>query len=137
MAMRARGPRARYGSPLGIFLFLLPGLGVYTILMLYPSVMSLYYSVLDWNGGPLSQARFIGLDNFRQMLSDPYLPGALINNARVLLLDWAFQLPLALLLAFAITRLRRGASIYRFLFFIPVIIPAATLALMWGFVFSG
>jgi raffinose/stachyose/melibiose transport system permease protein len=137
MARRAGGRRAQYGSPLGILLFLLPGLGTYTVLMLYPSVLSLYYSLLDWNGGPLSRAPFVGLANFQQMLGDPYLPGALLNNARVLFLSWAFQLPLALLLAFAITRLRRGGSVYRFLFFIPVIIPAATMALLWGFVFSG
>jgi ABC-type sugar transport system permease subunit len=92
---------------------------------------------LNWNGGPLSQAQFIGLDNFRQLFSDPYLPPALVNNLRVLFLSWAFQLPLALLLAFAIVRLRRGGSVYRFLFIIPYIIPAATLALVWGFVFSG
>ena len=44
--------RSQYGSGVGIFLFLLPGVGVYTTLMLYPSLLSLYYSVLDWEGGP-------------------------------------------------------------------------------------
>ena len=47
--------RSHYGSGLGIFLFLLPGVGVYTVLMLYPSLLSLYYSVLDWEGGPVSR----------------------------------------------------------------------------------
>ena len=129
--------RSHYGSGLGIFLFLLPGVGVYTILMLYPSLLSLYYSVLDWEGGPVGDAPFVGLDNFREAFDDPVVREALGNNARVLFLNWAFQLPMALLLAFTLSRLRRGAALYRFLFFIPVILPVATLALLWRFVFSG
>ena len=78
-----------------------------------------------------------GLECGDRMLSDPYLPGALVNNARLVFLSVVFQLPMALLLAFAITRLRRGGSVYRFLFFLPVIVPTATMALVWSFVFSG
>jgi raffinose/stachyose/melibiose transport system permease protein len=122
---------------LGIFLFLLPGLGVYTVLMLYPSLLSLYFSLLDWQGGPILAAPVVGLDNFSQMFQDEFVGLALGNNSRTLLLNWAFQLPAALLLAFVLSRLRRGAALYRFLFYIPVVLPAATLALMWRFVFSG
>jgi raffinose/stachyose/melibiose transport system permease protein len=43
----------------------------------------------------------------------------------------------ALLLAFTLSRLRHGVNLYRFLFFIPVILPIATLALLWRFIFSG
>jgi ABC-type sugar transport system permease subunit len=129
--------RSQYGSGLGICLFLLPGVGVYTTLMLYPSLLSLYYSVLDWEGGPVSRAPFVGLDNFREAFDDPVVADALGNNARVLFLNWAFQLPLALILAFTLARLRHGAALYRFLFFIPVILPVATLALLWRFIFSG
>ncbi len=126
-----------YGSGLGILLFLLPGVGVYTLLMLYPAVLSLYYSVLDWEGGPVSSAPFVGADNFRDLFSDKYVRMALGNNIRVLGLSWLFQLPLALLLAFTLSRLRYGSSAYRFLFFVPVILPVATLALLWRFIFSG
>jgi raffinose/stachyose/melibiose transport system permease protein len=129
--------RSHYGSNLGIFLFLLPGVGVYTVLMLYPSLLSIYYSVLDWEGGPVSKAPFVGLDNFREMFDDPVVVRALGNNVRLLFLNWAFQLPIAMVLAFTLSRLRRGSAIYRFLFYLPVVLPAATLALLWRFVFSG
>ena len=118
-------------------LFLFPGLAIYSVLMFYPAVISLYYSLLDWNGGPVSKAKFVGLGNFRTLIHDPYIPGALENTARLVGISWLIQLPLALLLAFAIARLKRGGSIYRFLYIIPFIVPAATLALVWSFVFSG
>jgi raffinose/stachyose/melibiose transport system permease protein len=126
-----------YGSGLGIFLFLLPGIGVYTLLMLYPTMLSLYYSVLDWQGGPVGEASFVGIDNFLELFNDRYVGMALGNNGRVLLLGWLVQLPMALLLAFTLSRLRHGSQTYRFLFFIPVILPIATLALLWRFIFSG
>jgi raffinose/stachyose/melibiose transport system permease protein len=135
-ARRSRGT-SWYGNPLGIMLFLLPGLGVYTALMLYPSLLSLYYSVLEWEGGPVGAAPFVGLANFQQMLGDRYVAVALGNNARRLFLDWSFMLPVALMLAYVLSRLRHGAAVYRFVFYIPVILPAATLALLWRFLLSG
>jgi ABC-type sugar transport system permease subunit len=137
MSVRRKPLSSHYGGTFGIFLFLLPGLGVYTLFMLYPSLLSLYYSVLQWQGGPIRLAPFVGLDNFAKILDDPYILNALINNGRLLILNWTVQLPIALLLAYALTRLRRGMNLYRFLFYIPVVLPAATLALMWRFVFSG
>lgn len=137
MTSRRSVRSSTYGSTVGILLFLLPGLGVYTVLMLYPSLLSLYYSVLQWEGGPISAAPFVGLANFRQILTDPFTALALGNNTRRLFLNWIFQLPVALALAYVLSRLRRGASLYRFVFYIPVILPAATMALMWRFVFSG
>jgi ABC-type sugar transport system permease subunit len=105
--------------------------------MLYPSLLSLYYSVLDWQGGPIRSAPFVGLDNFKRLFTDHFILLALSNNGRMLLLNWIFQLPVALVLAYVLSRLRRGTGFYRFLFYIPVILPAATMALMWRFVFSG
>jgi raffinose/stachyose/melibiose transport system permease protein len=137
MSRQNRRRRSHYGSGWGIFLFLLPALGLYTVLMLYPSLMSLYFSILDWQGGPIGAAPIVGTANFEAMLDDPVIPRALTNNGRMLFLNWAFQLPLAVMLAFVISRLRHGASAYRFLYYIPVVLPTATLALMWRFMLSG
>jgi len=127
----------RYGTPLGIFLFLLPGVGAYTLFMLYPTLLSLVYSFLQWQGGPILKAPFVGLDNFFQMFRDPFIRMALGNNLRMLTLNWAFQLPIALMLAYLLSRLRRGVTFYRFIFYIPVILPVATMGLLWRFIFSG
>ena len=111
MLSKKRAFSINYGSPLGIVLFLLPGLGIYTLFMLYPSLLSLYYSVLEWQGGPVSAAPFVGLANFQKMLDDPYILKALSNNGRMLFLNWVFQLPVALLLAYVLSRLRRGLRV--------------------------
>src|SRR5688500_20187643 len=106
MRLERRRRRSHYGSGLGIALFLLPGVGVYTALMLYPSALSLYYSVLDWEGGPVGRAPFVGLDNFRAMFDDPVVRKALGNNVRLIFLSWACPLPGALVRAVRLGRPR-------------------------------
>lgn len=129
-------PRKRhYGSPIGIALFLLPGLGIFTVMMLYPTVQSVIYSLLNWQG--LRNTReFVGLANYVHVLRDPVVYIALTNNFRAWLLYNFVQLPLALLLAFALSRKVRFASLFRFLYYIPSVTSGSALALMWLFIFT-
>jgi len=124
-----------YGTPLGIALFLLPGLGLYTVLMLYPSVQSFAYSLLDWEGLRATK-EFVGLANYAHVLRDPVVQVALGNNLRALLLYMVVQLPLALLLAFALSRRVRFVSLWRFLYYVPCVTSGSVLALLWLFVFT-
>ena len=108
-----------------------PGWASIPLLMLYPSRSRSTTACSIGRAGRSAAAPFVGLDNFRELFNDPVVGMALGNNARVLLLNWVFQLPIALLLAFTLAGLRHGRRAYRFLFFIPVILPVATLALLW------
>jgi len=133
--LRLLSRRGRYGNPIGIFLFLLPGLGVYTLLMLYPTVQSFIYSVVKWEG-MRPAAEFGGFGYYAQMLEDPVVLIALGNNLRALALRVLVQLPIALLLAFALSRKVRGVSLFRFLFYIPCVTSGAALALLWRFIYN-
>ena len=133
--LRFSSRRRHYGTPVGIALFLLPGLGLYTVLMLYPSVQSFVYSLLNWEGLRATR-EFVGLANYAHVLRDPVVRVALGNNLRALLLYMFVQLPLALLLAFALTRKVRFVSFFRFLFYIPCVTSGSVLALLWLFIFT-
>lgn len=115
-------------------LFLFPGLALYSALMLYPTGQSLFYSVQHYDG---LTGRFVGLANFRELLHDPLVWVGAVNNLRVLALSVFFQLPLALVLAYMLSRhATRSAGFFRFLYFVPGLIGAATVALLWGFVYQ-
>ena len=131
----SRARRRRYGSPLGIALFLLPSMAFYAVLMLYPSVQSIVYSLLHWEGLRATR-EFVGLANYIHVLRDPVVRIALTNNLRAWLLYTFVQLPLALLLAFALTRKVRFASLFRFVFYIPCVTSGSVLALLWLFIFT-
>ena len=136
--LRRRGflsRRGHYGGPISILLFLLPGVGLYTVVMVYPAVQSMIYSVIEWQGvRPVW--RFGGFGQYARMLADPIVRMALVNNLRAISLHVFIGLPLALLLAFGLTRRVRGALAFRFLYYFPNVATVTILAVMWKFLFT-
>jgi len=127
--------RGHYGGPISILLFLLPGVGLYTVVMVYPAVQSMIYSVIEWQGvRPVW--RFGGFGQYARMLADPIVRMALVNNLRAISLHVFIGLPLALLLAFGLTRRVRGALAFRFLYYFPNVATVTILAVMWKFLFT-
>ncbi len=126
-----------YGSTRDILLFLIPGMGAYAFIMLYPNIMSIYYSFTQWSG--YGTPIFVGLDNFKKLISDPALIIAMGMVARSLFLVFFVTLPIAFILAFLLSRKTRGARVYRFFYFIPLVVPAAMLGVMWKnfFIYRG
>ena len=127
--------RRTYGSTLGIVVFLLPGVGLYTLFMLYPTIQSFIYSLVEWEVLKPT-TRFAGFGNYARLLNDEVVRIALANNARAWLLYAAVALPLAIMLAFALSRKARGASMFRFLYYIPNVCAASVLALIWRFLLT-
>jgi raffinose/stachyose/melibiose transport system permease protein len=134
MVHRWRRQRQAYGSSLGIALFLLLPLGGYALFNVYPSLLSIYFSLHEVTGVSL-QMKFVGLHNFASMARDPVVRTAVVNGFRNLFLVLAIQVPLGFILAFLLSRLARGAKVFVFFYFLPVIVSEVVLALMWRFVY--
>ena len=122
-----------YGSARDIILFLVPGMGAYAFIMLYPNIASMWYSLTKWSG--YGSPQFIGLENFARMIRDPVLPTTLGMAARSLFLVLVLTLPLAFVLAFLLSRRVRGRKVFRFFYFLPMVIPGTILGIMWKHIF--
>ena len=59
------------------FWFLLPAAVIYGVLFIVPTATSFWSSLSRWD---LTTAEFIGLENFRQFFSEPFLVQGLINT---------------------------------------------------------
>jgi raffinose/stachyose/melibiose transport system permease protein len=128
---RATRPRSRKG--LTIFLFLAPALLIYVVLVIFPMVQAIYYSLFRWNGlKPLTD--FVGTSNYQKALADPVFLGAVGHNALIVVLSLAIQIPFALGLAMLLNGRFRGRGLLRLIFFTPYvlseIITAAIFQLM-------
>jgi raffinose/stachyose/melibiose transport system permease protein len=132
-AKRRRRPSG-YGNPLGILMFLLLPLGGYALLNVYPSVMSIYYSLNNYRG--VGSMEFIGLQNFATMINDPIIHTAVINGLRNMFLVLFLQVPLGFVLAFLLSRVVRGSKVFVFFFFLPVILSEVVLSLLWRFIYN-
>jgi multiple sugar transport system permease protein len=123
---RGRLPRRERRQAL---LFLSPWLVGFAALVAYPVGASLYYSFTRYDG--LSSPRWVGLDNYRFMLTtDPLFWKAVRNTLWLVAIAVPLQALLALGLALLLNGVRRGLGTYRTVFYLPAIAPlvAATLA---------
>lgn len=58
--------------------FMLPSLVILAIFVVYPMTQALYLSLTEYN--VLQPARWVGLENYRQLVSDPAFRNALVNT---------------------------------------------------------
>ncbi|BBH24229.1 binding-protein-dependent transport systems inner membrane component [Paenibacillus baekrokdamisoli] len=108
----------------------------YLLFNLYPNIVSVYYSLLEWNG--ISEAKFVGLFNFVSMFKDEYMWRALYHNLILIVTIPVLTVYISLILAYLL--INKGyfeVKIYRILFFIPNILAAIVIALLWSFIYDG
>lgn len=125
------GRRNRFvGKILIPWMFILPIMIIHGIVVVIPSILGLYYSLTDWSG--MGKAKFIGLENYRRLLfDDPAFLSAMGHNGIWLVFFMTVPFTLALLAAFLLSQVKRGAYVYRILIFIPYILPSVITASIW------
>jgi len=131
---RTRSPR-RVQDYLTITLFLAPAFVLFLIFLVYPIFRSVYFSLFDWNGlGPA--VNFVGLDNFKQILTDKIFMKAVWDCLLIVVLSLCLQLPLALALAIMVGRDLPGRAFFRAIFFMPYVLSEVITAIIWMGLFS-
>lgn len=125
--------RQKYGF---LAFCIVPALLLFLIVTIYPLGYGLYMSFFKWSGAS-SNREFIGLANYARLFSDKLIPVSIYNDYFLVVVKMVFIMLLALLFAVALTQMRiREAAVYRFVFFFPNIMPVASMAILWLFIFS-
>jgi raffinose/stachyose/melibiose transport system permease protein len=131
---RGHSPR-RTQDYVTIALFLLPAVILFVLFLIYPIFRSVYYSLFNWNGlGPAT--KFIGLNNFKLILTDQVFMKAIGHCLIIVVFSLAVQLPLALMLAIMVGRDLPGRVFFRSVFFMPYVISEVITAIIWISMFS-
>ncbi len=111
---REQGPRslatwARRGG-LSSLVFALPILFVFGVFSWWPIVSSVVMSLQESN--LVDAPTWVGLDNFRAVLTDPLLPTVIRNTAWFAILAMVFGYPIPLVGAVLMSELRRRKGFY-------------------------
>mgnify|MGYP002564393919 CR=1 FL=1 len=123
--------KGHIGSRRGGYLFLILPLLIYGAFFILPNVSSLVYSLFSWNG--ISEERtFVGLAKF----ADRIFRTALINTVKYTVTLVLFQTLIGFLLALLVQKTNRINSAFRTIYFLPAIIAASTVGLIWGFIYD-
>ena len=132
---RVSGAPRSFKDGLLIALFLLPALILFLLFVIYPIFRSIYFSMFDWNGlGPAVD--FVGLQNFKDILTDKVFLKATSNIVLIIIFSVGAQLPLALALAVMVGRDLPGRGIFRTIFFMPYVLSEINVAIMWMLLYN-
>lgn len=117
------------------YFFIGPFAGLFLVFTLYPLIYSVVMSSQQ-NSGP-AVSTFVGVDNFRWLLSDGEFWIALRNTFVFAAGSVFVQLPASLGLAMLLNRSDlRGRAFFRLIFFAPVLVGLAFVAILFGLIFN-
>ncbi len=120
-----------YGEKGKRTLFVFPAVMFIISIVVFPLLFGLYISFTDWNLSSLDGKKFNGLDNFYQMLSDPYYWNAM-KNMIFYILAILVEFSIAFLLAILLNSQIRGRKFFRVAFLIPLMLSPVAVSWMIG-----
>lgn len=119
------------------YLFILPCIVMLAIFIYIPLFQNLYYSFFDFSA--LSPVKtFVGLDNYKTLLSDKVVKIGLANNVRYAIISVICQVCFGLVLAAILEDrvFRKIAPLIRTTYFMPVVISMTVICLLFSFIYN-
>ncbi len=111
--------------------FLFPSFAGVLVFFVLPFLVVIYYSVLD---NPISK-NFVFLDNFKKLIENSAFRQAVHNTATFSALAVPLAVILPLMLAIILMGKIPGKSRFRTVFITPLMVPVASIVLIWQVVF--
>jgi len=134
-APHARAParaRASWDEALAAWALTLPAAIAYVLMLLLPALATAALAFTDFELG-MDGFRWIGLGNFAEMLGDRGFLQSLRNTLIYVGLVTPGSIAGALLLALAIEAGTRGRTLFRAVFFLPVVSLSVAMAAAWQY----
>ena len=118
------------------YLFVLPTSVLYLTFVLAPVVVTVILSFAYYD--PMMGSRWVGIDNYIRFFTNPRSLRIFWNTLQFTLFAVTFNVSVGLLLAVALNRAMPGWLLYffRLAFFLPVIIAAAFVSIVWSYFFG-
>jgi ABC-type sugar transport system permease subunit len=131
---RLRRPRPLYQRRRNLvgLSFAIPALALFALFAVYPMLRVFYLSLFDYD--LTSQARYVGLGNFRFLLHDARFHSALGASVFFLVAAYVPAVLLALLIALGLNSRMRGTAFVRLLYFAPVAMSWVAVSVIWRLV---
>jgi raffinose/stachyose/melibiose transport system permease protein len=117
------------------WVFLVPALVIYSVVVVYPMLYSTYLSLFRWDGVAPKKI-FVGLQNYVVLLThNEVFWIALKNNAIWLVAALLVPTSIGLGLALVLNSRFRGSHIFRSIFYFPAVLSLAVVGLIWTWIY--
>lgn len=119
------------------YLFIAPAVLIMIGGLAYPVFQSIYLSFFDWKiGTPLESAESVGFANYARLLSDPDVRESLWVTLRFGFWTISIEMVLGVALALLLEKPIRGASVFRTIFILPLMVSPVVVGLIWRYLFD-
>ena len=118
------------------YLLIAPFFILFGVFGLFPLIFNLVVSLRDWRLDEPDKSGWVGLQNYRDIMSDSDMWNAMYNTVGMFILAVIPQLVVALFLAAVLNRRLRMQTFFRMGILLPYITPIAASTLVFGAVFA-
>lgn len=123
---------SKYG--LSYWGFVGPSLFAFSLVIIIPLILGIYYSFTDWNGIS-STINWVGFENYIEAFSDTGFKQSFIFTAKFTVVAVLVINAIGFSLALLVTRESRISNLLRTIFFMPNLIGGLILGFIWQFIF--
>lgn len=120
------------------WIFCIPAIVSLLLFVVYPIAFSVLLSFTDVRY-QVTSLRFKGFFNYQYLFTNPttlFWP-SLLNSLKFSLISTALQVSLGFLIAYLIYKMKGGLqTVFRVLIYVPVVLPAPVVSVMWKFIFA-
>jgi raffinose/stachyose/melibiose transport system permease protein len=114
----------------------LPALIIFGIVILGPTLYTLYLSFYNWNGVSADRT-FVGFRNYADLiLHDSVFPRAIRNNLLWMLGSLTFIMGSGLALAILLNKKMKGRIVFRGIFYFPYVLSGVIVATIWTWMYN-
>lgn len=128
-------------SKAGYWLYLIPGIIAFTVVIIIPFVMNLYYSLTKWKGGA-AKKKFVGIQNYLDLAHDAAFWQSFKNSLWMIVSMVIIPTLIGLLLASVLFDYvgkyfnGRVASFLRATYYLPQILPVSVAGILWNWILN-
>jgi len=127
---------ATYRNTPVFFLFLLPALIAFFIVIIIPFFIGIFYSFTDWTQIITGSNKFIGFQNYTAIFADiTFLHSIFVTTLYAVLIVFSVNF-FAFFMATLVTQKHKFTGLYRAGFFLPYLIGGIILGYIWQFIFN-
>lgn len=119
------------------YLFLTPNLLIFSIFIILPALIGIYYSFTNMTLFTFGTPEFIGLDNYIELFKDEDFLAALINTVKLVLATVPLVFVVALALALLLVQPIKWVGFFRAVYYWPVMISAIVVGIIWHWILAG
>lgn len=116
------------------WLFILPAFIGTLIFIVIPIFASFGLSFVDWN--LISKPEFAGIDNYKELFTDPVFYKVLWNTFYYALVTAVFSIIIPLALSVALNEKIKGSGFFKTAYFIPYVTPMIVIGIVWAWIFD-